>query len=525
MKLRRTHILQFLGIIIFATILSACIKNDIPYPRVHANFLAISAEGQTRAAVIDSINRNVTLYFGEQTDIQNVKIDNYKITDGATVEGANLNEPIDLSKPLKVNLHLYQDWTWTLTGIQEAEYYFTINGQIGSSAIDVPGRRIIAYISNSIPLNSVLVESMKLGSDEAVYSPNIVGQHVDFSTQFNLDVTLYGRTSTWTIYIKQTEATVTTTRADAWTNVAWVYGQAEAGKDNGIEYRKKGEPEWTRATADQLTINGGSFHARLVHLTASTTYETRAYSNGDFGEVLEFTTGEAIQVPNSGFDDWWLDGKIWDPWPQGGEQYWDTGNKGATTLGSSNSVPTDDTATGKGQAAKLETRFVGIGVLGKLAAGNIFLGRYVRTDGTNGVLSFGRPFANRPTKMTGYLKYKTAPINYVADGFEHMSGQPDTCTVWVALIDQDEPFEIRTNPKNRQLFDPDGSYVVAYGKIEFGRDVPEYTRFEFELNYKSTQRKPKYVIITASASKYGDFFTGGDGAVLYVDDLELLYDY
>jgi hypothetical protein len=106
-----------------------------------------------------------------------------------------------------------------------------------------------------------------------------------------------------------------------------------------------------------------------------------------------------------------------------------------------------------------------------------------------------------------------------------MAGQPDTCIVWVALIDQADQFEIRTNPKNRQLFDPDGSYVVAYGKVEFGRDVPNYTKFEIELNYKSTQRVPKYILVTASASKYGDYFTGGAGAVLYLDDFELEYDY
>ncbi len=33
------------------------------------------------------------------------------------------------------------------------------------------------------------------------------------------------------------------------------------------------------------------------------------------------------------------------------------------------------------------------------------------------------------------------------------------------------------------------------------------------------------MIITASASKYGDYFTGGDGAVLYVDDFLFEYDY
>ena len=173
----------------------------------------------------------------------------------------------------------------------------------------------------------------------------------------------------------------------------------------------------------------------------------------------------------------------------------------------------------------METVFAGIGSIGKLAAGNLFAGRYVRTDGTNGILSFGRPFTERPTRLTGYLKYKTAPINNVTEGFSSLIGEPDTCIVWCSLIDSAEPFEIRTNPRNRQLFDENGPEVVAYGKIEFGENVDNYIPFSFDIVYKSTSRVPRYILITASASKYGDYFTGGVGATLYLDDLELVYDY
>jgi hypothetical protein len=176
-------------------------------------------------------------------------------------------------------------------------------------------------------------------------------------------------------------------------------------------------------------------------------------------------------------------------------------------------------------AAKLETKFVGIAAIGKLAAGNIFLGSYVRTVGTNGVLSFGREFTERPTKVRGYYKYTTAPISNTTTGFEDWKGRPDTCSIWCALIDTSAPFEIRTDPTDRQLFDPDGDYVVAYGKMWVGYDVPNYTRFEVEFEYKATNRKPTYLLLAASASKYGDYFTGGNGAVLYVDDFELYYDY
>jgi hypothetical protein len=526
MKFNIQHI--FLGLcmtLVAAVAATSCIENDVPYPHIQANILSIEAEGQSRSAAIDTINRIVTLYFNEEADLYNVNITNYAISADAEVVDDVFSQPIDLSRTRTVNLHYFYDWDWTITAVQNIERYFTVEGQIGSSTIDATGRRVIAYVNEAMDLANLKVETCKLGATGSIENPALEGRTVDFTRPVQVVVNTHDRREVWTIYIETTEAKVTTSRVDAWTNVAWVYGEAEAGADNTVQYRLKGESEWTTVPESWLTHDGGSFNARLVHLTAATTYEARAVSGEDVGATIEFTTGLATQIPNSGFDDWWLNGKVWNPWAENGEQWWDTGNKGATTLGSSNSQPTDDTRSGTGMAAMLETKFVGIGVVGKLAAGNVFIGSYVATDGTNGILSFGHSFTQRPTRVRGYLKYKTAPISSTATGFEDYKDRPDTCIVWCALIDTDEPFEIRTRPTNRQLFDPNGDYVVGYGKVEYGHDINNYTQFEFTIDYKSTSRVPKYVLLTASASKYGDYFVGGNGAVLYIDDVELLYDY
>lgn len=503
----------------------SCIKNDIPYARIQANIVEIEAEGQSAGSVIDTLNMTVNFYFPEETNISAVKIASYKLAEGVTVVGDSLDYPLDMTEPVTITLRLYQDYQWTLYANQSIERYFRVASQIGTSTIDVPARRVVAYVSENLELNSVLVEQCKLGPAGWTETPSIQGQYVDFTNPVEITVDYYGTPQIWTIYLEKTQSAVTTVSADGWTNVAWVYGEGEAGQDCGIQYRIKGDVQWTDAPQEWLTVDGGSFNACLRHLSPMTTYEARAFSGNDYGNTLEFTTGANVQMPNESFDSWWLDGKVWNPWPEGGTQYWDTGNKGATTLGPSNSIPTDDTSSGTGYAAMLQTKFVGIGSLGKLAAGNLFVGRFVRTDGTNGILSFGRPFTNRPTKLRGYLKYQTAPISSVTTGFEDLKGRPDTCIVWCALIDSPEPFEIRTNPKNRNLFDSEGDYVVAYGKIEFGENIPEYIPFEFDLKYTSTSRIPTYILCTCSASKYGDYFTGGNGAVLYVDDFELIYDY
>ena len=44
------YILPFLATLLFA----ACIQNDIPYPRIKAQILSISAEGQVGTATIDN---------------------------------------------------------------------------------------------------------------------------------------------------------------------------------------------------------------------------------------------------------------------------------------------------------------------------------------------------------------------------------------------------------------------------------------------------------------------------------------
>ncbi|MDE6334587.1 MAG: PCMD domain-containing protein, partial [Muribaculaceae bacterium] len=512
-------------IALYIAITTGCIRNDIPYPRIQANFITVTAAGQEHDAAIDTINRVVTLYFPENVDIRNVAVEEYSITPGATLHGADMDAPLDLENPVRITLSLYQDWPWSIVARRPIERYFTVSGQVGPTLIDIPGQRVVVYVSKSVDLSRIMVETAKLGPEGSSMTPSIAGRHINAVHPVEVEVESWGRKELWTIYVEQSDTDVSTVRADAWTNVAWVYGRAEAGKDNGIEYRMQGDTEWMRVPDSDLTVDGGSFFARITHLTPQTGYEARAFSGESYGEILSFTTGSAIQIPNSSLDGWWLDGKVWNPWQEGSEQYWDTGNKGATTLGPSNSFPTDDTSSGTGLAAQLETRFVGIGMLGKLAAGNLFVGQFVRTDGTNGILSLGRPFTERPTGMRGYFKYTSAPIDYVSTEWAELRNRPDTCIVWLALIDLDEPLEIRTNPRNRQLFDPEGSYVVAYGKMQCGSTVSDYTPFEFELEYKSTSRVPKYILITASASKYGDYFTGGSGSVMYVDDLELIYDY
>ena len=509
-------------VLCLAAMLSGCIKNNIPYPRIQANFVTLEASGQTGTTQIDTVNRVATIALPEDANIYSVRISGYSLTPGAHIVDNPFGNPVDLSEPIYVYLELYQSYLWSITAVQNIERYFEVSGQMGETAIDVPGHRVVVYVRSGTDIKEISVIRAKLASTAATMTPDLLeGGTFDGSKPFTITTDTYGHKEVWTVYVQTVEEAVTTVSVDAWTCVAWVQGQGEAGLDNGFEYRITGSEAWTKLPESQVTHNGGAFTGCIMHLLPETSYEVRAYSNDNYGSILSFTTGKELQVPNSDFENWWLDKRVWCPWAEDGEPYWGTGNQGAATVGQSNTVPTDDTPTGTGRAAKLETKWIVV----KLAAGNIFTGTYIRTDGTNGVLSFGRPFTERPVRVQGMYKYTGAIIDRASNEFKNLIGQPDTCSVWAALIDSDEPYEIRTNPNNRRLFDPDGPEVIAYGQLLNAETITSYVPFDFELKYKSTSRVPKYLIICASASKYGDYFTGGAGATMYIDDIKLVYDY
>ena len=506
---------------------NACIKNDIPFPRIEQEIISLSAEGQIGSTAIDNQTLTAEITLAEDVDIRKVKFTDVSYTEDATPSLNLLDGTYDLTSPLKLTLTRYQSYEWIISATQNIERYFTVSGQIGESHIDVVGHRVVLYVPETADRSHLLLTGIKLGpANVTTMSPSLrAGNYIDASKPFHIAVTAFGETEDWTVYVDVTEAKVTTTQVDAWVNVIWAYGAASEGASNGFQYRRADSSMWVDVPQNLVTNNGGTFSCYIPHLEPLTQYVVRAVSDDYTGNEVTVTTNASRILPDGSFDQWWLNGKVWCPWDEHGVKFWDTGNTGAATLGQSNVVPSDYTPDGTGQSAKLETRFVGIVGIGKLAAGSIYTGDFVKVDGTNGILAFGRPWTERPTKLKGYFDYTTAPINYASAEWKDLMGRPDSCHIYVALMDYDQPFEIRTNPKNRQLLDPNASQVIAYGQLICGETTGGYKPFEIELKYKSTSRVPKYLLICAAASKYGDYFTGGTGATLYVDQFSLFYDY
>lgn len=532
----KTHHIKTIGIfsILLAIACAGCIKNDLPYPRLPQLILALKADGELNPARIDSTDYTAIVFLEETTDIQAVRFSEFKISPQAKSDKDLLEGTWDLSVPMTVTLSLYQDYQWMISAEQHIERYFTVAGQIGETVIDPVGRRIIVNVPQNADLSTLEITSIKLGpKDISLLTPEFAaGSIINLKSPLRIDVTAWGRTEDWTIYAQKTAQIVSTSAADAWSRVIWAYGEGPADAHNYFEYKKQGDTSWTTVPDADITKKDGAFSCCIKHLEPLTTYTVRARSGDNTGNEITVTTQGTQDLPDGDLEQWWLNGRIWCPWGEDAQQwpegnrFWDTGNTGAATLGESNVKPSDYVPAGlSGKSAELKTEFKGIAGIGKLAAGSIYSGSYKKTDGTNGILDFGRVWTLRPTKLKGYYQYTTGDINYASKELPELKGRLDTCSIYIALTDWSAPYEIRTNPNNRQLFDKDAPYVIGYGELQRGSSMDSYEEFEIEVKYKSTSQVPSYIMITCASSKYGDYFTGSTSSVLYIDQLSLSYDY
>jgi hypothetical protein len=171
-----------------------------------------------------------------------------------------------------------------------------------------------------------------------------------------------------------------------------------------------------------------------------------------------------------------------------------------------------------GKAARLET----MTAMGMLAAGNIYVGHFGNIAGLGAELDWGYPFAGRPLALKGYYKYAPKAIDMVKDPYKDLKGQSDECQIQIMLTDWSDRFHINTSKKQFVDFENDKG-IIAHGSLISSSADAGYVEFTIPLVYRST-RTPKYIVIVGAASRYGDYFTGGKGSVLKLDEFRLVYD-
>lgn len=347
------------------------------------------------------------------------------------------------------------------------------------------------------------------------------------------------RVTVWNIVASN--ATVKTSEMkpyEVWTSKATLHGEIlrEMLFTPKFRYRVKGEQEWTTVDAD---LSANSFGKEITGLTPGTTYEYQAMDGDQASSVTcEFTTETEFQPENAGFE--YTSGSS--PILIYGDKqsmWWDTGNHGSATMKKNVTTPDTSVKHSGNQSILLSSQFVGVLGIGKFAAGNLFAGKYLKTDGTDGVLGWGRPCTSRPKALKLWVRYEPGTVD---NGGSHIAnGVTDQGIIYVAVGDwagqaaegETWPFVVKT--KDQTLFTTEkGTYsgdgTIAYGEKIFTEAYKEGTNLKeltIELdynNYGGDQRKPTSIIIVASASRYGDYFEGSGASKMWLDDMELIYE-
>lgn len=521
--------------------MSSCIENDIPYPYIEGVIQEIQVEGMQGEAVFNNQARTIELTIGEDAFIDSLPITKLVANTEALIYPdstacikysgfpefsfsslselpANANTAINFTKPVNFLLKTYQEYWWKITVKQEIERTIEVENQSGTApSLDLYNHIAIIYVTEDADYKNIKIKTLNLEGSKTVLVPS-AETVTDFTRPRVFKAYRNGRyICDWTVDVQKSSVAASVEKVNAWATKAYVSGSFRAGSKLSLEYRVKGADVWTTVDESAVTETGTtSYSAELKGLTSGTDYEVRALAAGTEGEAYSFQTETIVTLPNMNFDTWTQSGKTWYPNPvadnyDNPQAYWATGNQGVTSVGNrdSNVVPVDGSDAYKGKAVKMQT--IEPMTLVGAAAGNIFIGTYKTNVGNpSSSPSFGREYSGaRPTKLSGYYKYRSTPITY---GTKPGNLQNDQCHIYL------------------KLWDSLGN-EIAYGEFVGSETVTQYTPFEFTIEYKNQETKPAKITIVATSSKYGGDFEGmkvvgqvGSGSTLWVDEFELSYD-
>lgn len=340
------------------------------------------------------------------------------------------------------------------------------------------------------------------------------------------------REVTWTLVASN--ATVVTTEAipyEIWTSKATLHGKVTGtlAATPKFQYRVKGSgASWTAVDAD---LAESTFSKEITGLTPGTTYEYQAMDGTQASSVTcEFTTEATTQFPNSGFESWSGDSPMF-IYGSGEDMFWDSGNIGASTMGGNVTTPDETYKHGGKYSAKLQSQII----VTQFAAGNIFIGKYLKTEMQgltgHGILGFGRPFASRPKSLHGYIRYESGVVNKGGDKISN--GEQDQGIIYIALTsgegesyDDGTQWSCIVRTKSQKYFDKNADNIVAYGeKIwETSTEGDGMIEFSIPLDYRKLDVLPNKIVLVAAASRFGDYFEGSSSSVMWLDDMELIYE-
>lgn len=302
-----------------------------------------------------------------------------------------------------------------------------------------------------------------------------------------------------------------------------------------LQYKAAADGEWQDAGLSSDSGSVLSFN-NISGLTPETEYQLRAIYNGNEAAAIQtsLTTEAAAQVGNSGFEEWQTSvfeftynffGKHehnidwYHPWSSEETDIWWAVNSrvampSSTSVASANwnwvrfptVAYTADAADG-GNAAVIYSVAVGDWTTnispGTSHAGELFIGT---ADDSGNHSSEGHSFGSRPDRLEFMYKYDS-------NGGE---------TFFV----------------NAELYSEDGT-VIATASTDSGSASSSWLRFSLPFQYADTARKAARIYVSFKSTSASEpsvtgnkvitiadnvQYTGNFGSVLYLDDLQLIYE-
>jgi hypothetical protein len=216
-------------------------------------------------------------------------------------------------------------------------------------------------------------------------------------------------------------------------------------------------------------------------------------ANGSSGNssVVEFNTRIANLLPNMDMEEWIEYQNYESPAPEG---VWTSANKVRDLnpgLYPQLLFRTDDAHSGNFAAKAVTREAIGLPLLtGSLSTGvfNVNLDNYLES------MIIGVPYKSRPDRFQGYYKY------FPVDG--------DSCEIRTSLT--------RWNPA---IGDREKVGEAIYRTTD---TIAEYTFFDLEFEY-FLPGNPDTIDMVFAASAGGEYFLGGDGSTIYIDDFTLIF--
>lgn len=584
-----------LAIILFSVLaLASCIKNDLPTPTVDLFIASLDVEGTNGEIVLDRATYTATIPLAEETNIEAVQFKsitfgadvvtniNYEADDSKIVVSKDLNgKVVNMSQPEYITLSYFQLYEWKIVATQTISRIWRVDGQIGETEWDIDGHRAIVKRRQDYPLNNVKTTDVRFGPRPTYDYPEIAEMPTNFDNaemSQTITVTAHNRSTIWDLIVVPTEVALDFEYVSAGANVIWIKAANIDGATIQFAYRKRGSNEWLKVNDEWYAADSknpynryeeGFVKAVVRGLEPNTEYEVIGYADNKQSDIKIVTTSSLYQMPNSNMEEWIQlkndgstptdqPGPCWYPFSSLNDMFWATGNPGGTSLGEKynltypvyksvnpDNVPADSTS-------EISAYMASQSVLGlKFAAGNLFVGHYGETLGTNATVFFGQPIKQnvKPVAVRFKIKYSRGGINWITinnryqaatTGSEYhigskqikiVGGQPDVAKVFFCLTDWAEPHCVNSADETT-FFDPrTAAGVLGLGYFDSDNTpemVVEHTdrwhTMTIPIEYSNPEIVPSQLVMTFTCSGYGDYFTGSDASWMYVDDIELLYD-